>query len=466
MKSIYIIFISLLSYTLADTILCNSTQSCPESSPCCSQFGICGSGAYCLGGCDIRYSYNLTACMPMPRMYDYQKTFDSKDDIQAIELQTEYLGNASEADWVYTGWVDYYDNALLLQMPNHTTGTVVSSTKYLWYGKIGATLKTSHGGGVVSAFILFSDVQDEIDFEYVGYDLVHPQSNYYAQGILNYNNSRNSSVNNTFEYYHLYEMDWHEDHITWSVDNKDVRTLNKNDTWNDTTKRYDFPQTPSRIQFSLWPGGDPQNGQGTIEWAGGEIDWNAEDIQKYGYFYAHVKEIHVETHDFPSNVTMKDGNSTNEEDYHAFLYDSTKGNEENIYLTNKKTWLGSDEATGFDPQNEDDDVFNKNITSTIISTSGSSVITSIHTTQSKATANAVAQNTAAANQATAAQQNTNNNNNNNGYQSTNGIGGFVQFSNPTGSTTGGSNGVAVAYSNNNLSNVFVAIALGIFSYLF
>ena len=34
---------------------------------------------------------------------------------------------------------------------------------------------------------------------------------------------------------------------------KKVRTLNKNDTWNETSNRYDYPQTPSRIQFSLWP---------------------------------------------------------------------------------------------------------------------------------------------------------------------------------------------------------------------
>ena len=90
-----------------------------------------------------------------------------------------------------------------------------------------ATLKTSHDGGVVTAFILFSDVQDEIDYEFVGYNLTNPQSNYYSQGILNYNNSRNSSVNNTFEYYHNYEMDWTEDKIEWYIDGEKVRTLNK-----------------------------------------------------------------------------------------------------------------------------------------------------------------------------------------------------------------------------------------------
>jgi beta-glucanase (GH16 family) len=37
--------------------------------------------------------------------------------------------------------------------------------------------------GVVTAFILLSDVKDEIDYEFVGADLESAQSNYYFQGI-------------------------------------------------------------------------------------------------------------------------------------------------------------------------------------------------------------------------------------------------------------------------------------------
>lgn len=46
-------------------------------------------------------------------------------------------------------------------------------------------MKSSRGVGVVSAFILLSDVKDEIDFEFVGADLANAQSNYYFQGITN-----------------------------------------------------------------------------------------------------------------------------------------------------------------------------------------------------------------------------------------------------------------------------------------
>ena len=46
-------------------------------------------------------------------------------------------------------------------------------------------MKSSRGAGVVSAFILLSDVKDEIDFEFIGADLETAQSNYYFQGITN-----------------------------------------------------------------------------------------------------------------------------------------------------------------------------------------------------------------------------------------------------------------------------------------
>lgn len=66
-----------------------------------------------------------------------------------------------------------------------TVGTLLSSTHYVWYGKISATLLTSKGAGVVTAFILMSDSKDEIDYEFVGVDLQDAQTNFYAQGITN-----------------------------------------------------------------------------------------------------------------------------------------------------------------------------------------------------------------------------------------------------------------------------------------
>lgn len=75
------------------------------------------------------------------------------------------------------------NNGLLLTMAQDTVGTLLQSTHYVWYGSVCATLRTSQGQGVVTAFILMSDVKDEIDFEFVGVDINHAQSNFYSQGV-------------------------------------------------------------------------------------------------------------------------------------------------------------------------------------------------------------------------------------------------------------------------------------------
>ena len=160
---------------------CSENNPCPSSAPCCSQYGECGVGAYCLGGCDPRYSFDLESCVAAPvcQSADYKLT--SLDDVTA---NTVYLGNSSSANWVSSGTpVVYNDEALLLTMAPDTVGTLLMSTHYVWYGKISATLSTSQGAGVVTAFIMMSDVHDEIDFEFVGVDMMHAQSNYYFQGI-------------------------------------------------------------------------------------------------------------------------------------------------------------------------------------------------------------------------------------------------------------------------------------------
>lgn len=162
---------------------CSPSQLCPESAPCCSQYGQCGAGAYCLGGCDPKSSFSLQSCMAAPtcKSGDYKLT-----SLDTFDKNTEYLGDSSKANWVTSGTaVAYNGDSILLTMAPSTVGTLVSSTHYVWYGKISVTMTSSQGQGVVSAFILMSDVKDEIDFEFVGDDVSHAQSNYYYQGITN-----------------------------------------------------------------------------------------------------------------------------------------------------------------------------------------------------------------------------------------------------------------------------------------
>lgn len=100
---------------------------------------------------------------------------------------------------------------------------------------------------------------------------------------------------------HEYCIDWQEDQLTWSVDGKVGRTQKRSDSWNATAGRFDYPQTPSRVMLSLWPAGLPSNGKGTIDWAGGEIDWNSKYMTN-GMYGALVTEVTVDCYDAPSGI--------------------------------------------------------------------------------------------------------------------------------------------------------------------
>lgn len=117
-----------------------------------------------------------------------------------------------------------------------------------------------------------------------------------------------------------------------------MRTKNKADTWNATANRYQFPQTPARVQLSLWPAGLSTNAPGTIAWAGGEIDWDSEDIKEHGYYYALFNSVTVECYDPPSGANIQ-GNS-------SYIYTSYAGTNNTVEITNKTTVLSSFDATG------------------------------------------------------------------------------------------------------------------------
>jgi len=95
----------------------------------------------------------------------------------------QYLGDPTKTDWVMDGQAVIYQDTVLLTMAPNTVGTVLATSTYMWYGNVRARFRTSRGQGVVTAFILLSDVKDEIDYEFVGVELTTAQSNYYSQGI-------------------------------------------------------------------------------------------------------------------------------------------------------------------------------------------------------------------------------------------------------------------------------------------
>ncbi|KAM3066110.1 putative glycosidase CRH2 [Clarireedia jacksonii] len=280
-------------------------------------------------------SFSLESCVPEPVCKDASYTFQNKDGIMQ---NTEYLGDASKTNWVVSGDAVIYNDNILLTMAADTSGTVMATSTYMWYGNVKAKFKTSRGQGVVTAFILFSDVKDEIDYEFVGSKLEVAQSNYYFQGITNYDEEQDIQLSDTWANYHEYEIQWTPDQIVWLVDGQVGRTKKRSDTWNATSNQWDFPQTPARVQLSIWPGGLATNGKGTIEWAGGVIDWNSEDIKNNGYYYASFESVDIECYKANSSLGTNTGTS--------YTYSSLVGTNNTVVDGNKPTILKSLLGTG------------------------------------------------------------------------------------------------------------------------
>jgi len=279
---------------IAEAASCNATSPCPVSAPCCSEYGFCGTGTFCLGGCDPFGSNTLDSCRPEPICQNSNFTF--ADQSRILTNSTFFDGNATEYDWVVDkGNIQTSNGSLAIILTEANGGTRLSSTRFVHYGTISATLKTGRWAGVVTAFITMSDVKDEIDWEFPGANTTAGQSNYFWQGVIPTgpnNGEIHGGLTDTYSDYHTYTIDWQPDTLTWSIDGKVVRTLQKTATVN-SSGIANYPSTPSRVQLSLWPAGIAGEPQGTVEWAGGMINWSDPDYVSAGHFYALVQSVSV-----------------------------------------------------------------------------------------------------------------------------------------------------------------------------
>jgi len=145
-----------------------------------------------------------------------------------------------------------------------------------------------------------------------------------------------------------------------------LRTLNRNTTYNSTSGQYHYPQTPARVELSLWPAGLSSNAQGTIDWAGGEISWDSPYMQN-GYYYAMFSDVNVECYDPPSGYN-NDGTK-------AYVYTTTAGTNDTVQTVNNNTILSSFYASGDNPKYNPDASSSASGTKTATS-SGSAAATS------------------------------------------------------------------------------------------
>ena len=92
------------------------------------------------------------------------------------------------------------------------------------------------------------------------------------------------------------------------------------------------PTLRTHVPCSIWPAGVNSSGQGTIDWAGGLINWNDPDYLAAGHFYAIVDSV---------SVTCADS-TTNPADAQSYVYGgNTSSFTPTIDVTNETTVSGA-----------------------------------------------------------------------------------------------------------------------------
>ncbi|KAI9272655.1 concanavalin A-like lectin/glucanase domain-containing protein [Phascolomyces articulosus] len=175
-------------------------------------------------------------------------------------------------------------------------GPTFNATTYMHYGRVSATVKSAGVGGAITAVILIADGGDEIDFELLGGDPNHAQSNYFwGHEVLYTVNGGYHEVYDkpVYEDYHTYTLDWQPERIDWYIDGKLVRTKLKQETC-DGSGVCKFPSEPARIQIGLWDGSIES---GTAQWSRGPIEWEQHDV-----ISAYIQKVESECNPKYNNI--------------------------------------------------------------------------------------------------------------------------------------------------------------------
>ncbi|KAF4448432.1 murein transglycosylase [Fusarium austroafricanum] len=208
-----------------------------------------------------------SACNPL------KKSCKPNAGLDASEYTADFTKGADNDNWETNGHGDvkYTSDGAEFTVGKQGDAPTLQSKWYMLFGRLEVHMKAAPGTGIVSSVVFLSDVLDEVDWEFLGGRNGEVQTNYYGKGQTAGQVARAATfpVTNTQGEFHNYTIHWTKDSCEWIINNKVVRTL----TYADAAGGQEYPQTPMRVKLGIWAGGDPNNQEGTIQWAGGKTDY-------------------------------------------------------------------------------------------------------------------------------------------------------------------------------------------------
>jgi hypothetical protein len=253
------------------------------------------------------------------------------------------LGQTHMFDFTQTnggGWnttagiINYDDMGAEFTVAQKGQSPTMQTEFYIFWGKIEVNMKVASGQGIVSSIVLESDDLDEIDWEMIGGNKTHVETNFFGKG--------NTTIMDRAIWYpmatppqdnfHNYSVEWTKETIKWGIDGSVVRTLPITDP--STINGTQYPQTPMTVRLGIWAGGDSDNPNGTIQWAGGLTDYSQ------GPFTMSVKSINIQ--DYTTGyTTYKYGDMTGSWQSIERLNDTKPINfDHSVSKTAEQKWAG------------------------------------------------------------------------------------------------------------------------------
>lgn len=219
------------------------------------------------GFCTIAFAQTWTSCNPLNATCPPDTALgNSNYSINFIDYEM------SATVWNTTaGSIGYGDNGAEFIINQRGDSPTVQTEFYIFFGTIEVIFQAAKGQGIVSSIVIESNDLDEIDWEWIGGNNTHVQTNYFGKGnTTSYDRAKWYPVSDPQESFHNYTTHWTPEALEWWIDGNLVRTLE----YADANGGLNYPQTPSNIRLGIWAGGDPSNNNYTIEWAGGVTDYN------------------------------------------------------------------------------------------------------------------------------------------------------------------------------------------------
>jgi beta-glucanase (GH16 family) len=212
------------------------------------------------------FAQTWTDCNPMNKTCPNDPAFGTNHNFVFNTSRT-----VTDSFNITAGSLTYGGNGAEFTINKRGDSPTIQSHFYIFFGSVSVIMQAATGQGVISSIVLESDDLDEVDWEFMGGNSTHAETNYFGKGnttsfdrAIYYPVSSDVRAN-----FHNYTVDWTAERIEWYIDGNVVRTL----PYAAANEGKNYPQTPMTVRMGIWAGGDPDNSNGTIEWAGGLTDF-------------------------------------------------------------------------------------------------------------------------------------------------------------------------------------------------